>query len=74
MYLIVSPFMNKSLVKICVLLVAVMVAIGYLMYHYSVLDFVNTSAIAEIIVSLRWLTIPAFITFGALFTSVGLPR
>jgi uncharacterized membrane protein YdjX (TVP38/TMEM64 family) len=66
--------MNKSLVKICVLLLAVMVAIGYLMYHYSVLDFVDTPAIAAIIVSLGWLAIPAFITFGALFTSVGLPR
>ncbi|MFT5226065.1 MAG: putative membrane protein YdjX (TVP38/TMEM64 family) [Polaribacter sp.] len=66
--------MNKNLVKICVLLLAVMVAVGYLMYHYSVLDFVDTSAIAEIIVSLGWLAIPAFITFGALFTSVGLPR
>ncbi|MFT5665592.1 MAG: putative amidohydrolase YtcJ/uncharacterized membrane protein YdjX (TVP38/TMEM64 family) [Gammaproteobacteria bacterium] len=66
--------MNKNLVKICAVLLVVMVAIGYLMYHYSVLDFIDTSAIAEIIVSLGWLAIPAFITFGALFTSVGLPR
>jgi predicted amidohydrolase YtcJ/uncharacterized membrane protein YdjX (TVP38/TMEM64 family) len=66
--------MNKNLVKICALLLAVMVAIGYLMYHYSVLDFIDTSVIAKIIVSLGWLAIPAFITFGALFTSVGLPR
>lgn len=66
--------MNKTLVKICALLLVVMVAIGYLMYHYSVLDFIDTSAIAKIVASLGWLAIPAFIIFGALFTSVGLPR
>ena len=66
--------MNKNLVKICAALLVMMVAIGYLMYHYSVLDFIDTSAIAEVIVSLGWLAIPAFITLGALFTSVGLPR
>jgi predicted amidohydrolase YtcJ/uncharacterized membrane protein YdjX (TVP38/TMEM64 family) len=66
--------MNKNLVKICAALLVMMVAIGYLMYHYSVLDFIDTSAIAEVIVSLGWFAIPAFITLGALFTSVGLPR
>lgn len=66
--------MNKTFILICALLLAVMAAIGYLLYHYSVLDFIDTSAIAEIIASLGWLAIPAFITFGTLFTSIGLPR
>jgi uncharacterized membrane protein YdjX (TVP38/TMEM64 family) len=66
--------MNKNLVKICAVLLVVMVAIGYLMYHYSVLDFIDTSAIAEVIISLGWLAIPAFVTLGTFFTSVGLPR
>jgi predicted amidohydrolase YtcJ/uncharacterized membrane protein YdjX (TVP38/TMEM64 family) len=66
--------MNKTFILICALLLAVIAAIGYLMHHYSVMDLVDTSAIAEMIAGLGWLAIPAFITFGALFTSVGLPR
>ncbi|MFT6372848.1 MAG: putative membrane protein YdjX (TVP38/TMEM64 family) [Gammaproteobacteria bacterium] len=66
--------MKKNLAVYGSLLIAVVVFTGYLMYHYSVLDFIDTSAIAEIIVSFGWLTIPVFITFGALFTAVGLPR
>jgi len=66
--------MKKRSVLAAALLLAAMVVIGYLFYRHSALDFINSSAIAEVIVSLGWLAIPAFITFGALFTSVGLPR
>ena len=66
--------MKKNLAVYGSLLIVTVVFIGYLIHHYSVLNFIDTSAIAEIIVSLGWLTIPAFITFGALFTSFGLPR
>ena len=66
--------MKKRSALTAALLLAVMVVIGCLLYSYSDLDFIDTSAIAGIIVSLGWLAIPAFIAFGALFTSVGLPR
>ena len=66
--------MNKAIILICVVLLAVMIALGYLLYHYSILDFIDTAAIGDAIAGLGWLGIPAFITFGMLFTSVGLPR
>ena len=68
------PFMNRTLVIICTVLLAVMIVIGYLLYHYSILDFIDTSAIGDRIATLGWLGIPAFIAFGMIFTSIGLPR
>ena len=66
--------MNKTLVLASAVLLVVMIVLGYLMYHYSILDFIDTTAIGDFIASLGWFGIPAFIAFGMLFTSVGLPR
>ena len=66
--------MNKPLVLICAVLLIVMIALGYLLHHYSILDFIDTSAIGDTITNLGWAGIPAFITFGMLVTSIGLPR
>lgn len=66
--------MNKTLVIVCAVLLTIMVVLGYLMYHYSVLDFIDASAIGDTINNLGWFGIPAFIVFGMLFTSIGLPR
>jgi uncharacterized membrane protein YdjX (TVP38/TMEM64 family) len=66
--------MKKNLALYGSLLIFVVVFIGYLMSHYSVLDFFDTSVIVQTITSLGWFAMPAFIIFGTLFTSVGLPR
>ena len=66
--------MNKTLVLIATLLLLVMIALGYLLHHYSILDFIDTSAIGGRIADLGWAGMPAFIVFGMLFTSIGLPR
>jgi uncharacterized membrane protein YdjX (TVP38/TMEM64 family) len=73
-YLSVSLFMKKNLTVYGSLLIAAVIFIGYLMSHYSLFDFIDVSAIVQIITSLGWFAMPAFIMFGALFTSVGLPR
>lgn len=67
-------FMNRVLVISCAILLAVMIILGYLAYHYSVFDFIDASVIGDRIAVLGWLGIPAFIAFGMLFTSIGLPR
>tara|TARA_B110000305_G_scaffold233868_1_gene291004 strand:- start:209 stop:859 length:651 start_codon:yes stop_codon:yes gene_type:complete len=66
--------MKKNFAFYGSLLIVVVVFIGHLMSHYSVSDFFDPSVIAQIITSLGWFAMPAFIIFGALFTSVGLPR
>lgn len=66
--------MKKNLVLFGLSLMVVVVFIGYLMSNYSALDLIDASVIAQIITSLGWFTVPGFILFGALFTSVGLPR
>ena len=67
--------MNKTLVLVVALLsLVVITVIGYLLHHYPVLNFIDETIIGDAIESMGWLGIPGFIIFGALFTSLGLPR